>query len=110
MFTTLLELNFENWAKRLGAPARAVLLIDTVIIRFAEETRFVTTETGYIGYTIRPVLQGDLMVILLGVKIPFVIRECTIGSFTLICTACVARVMNGEFIETEPEQETFRIL
>ncbi|PIB02416.1 hypothetical protein CB0940_01468 [Cercospora beticola] len=62
---------------------------------------FFGTTTGYIGLAPHGTIEGDLVYIILGSGVPYVLRPQTDGTFKLIGEAYVQGVMNGEALAME---------
>ena len=53
--------------------------------------------------------EGDLLVIVLGARIPHIIREVGSGIYELVEEAYVEGIMQGEFMESKPKTQTFNL-
>ncbi|KAF2159517.1 hypothetical protein M409DRAFT_29991 [Zasmidium cellare ATCC 36951] len=60
-----------------------------------------STTTGYIGLAPHGTVEGDLIYVVLGANVPFVLRPLTGHDFTLIGEAYVQGIMRGEFMEMQ---------
>ncbi|KAF6820886.1 heterokaryon incompatibility protein [Colletotrichum plurivorum] len=67
-------------------------------IKCLHSRRPVVSETGYVGLAQMHALPGDKIVIFLGGKTPYVVRELGEGSFELVGEAYVHGIMYGEFM------------
>jgi hypothetical protein len=66
---------------------------------------FIVTESGYLGQGSCGPQKGDLVCILKGARVPFVLRPRKDEYFELVGEAYVHGVMNGEFVRSaRPEQ------
>ncbi len=71
---------------------------------------FFTTDTGYIGRASHPVQRDDVICILLGCRLPVVLRSQSDGSYTLVSFTYTQGVMDGEFIKEHlGEEEEFTV-
>jgi hypothetical protein len=62
--------------------------------------RLITTEKGYIGMTINKARQGDLLVVVLGATVPFVLRPNEQdGTYAFVGEAYIHGIMEGEAID-----------
>ena len=59
---------------------------------------FVVTEKGYFGLALSTTKQGDLVCVIRGCNVPFVLRETQKGTFELIGEVYVHGIMNGEAV------------
>jgi Heterokaryon incompatibility protein (HET) len=74
------------------------------------ETRLFSTDNGLIGHILSPTRPGDILVIFYGCFLPIFLREVENGVFRLVCSALVPRILHGEFLDTNPEDEVFIIV
>ncbi|CAH0046527.1 unnamed protein product [Clonostachys solani] len=77
-----------------------------------EGWRFMTTEAGRCGITIPDTKVGDIIVIVAGGEVPFVLRKSQEreGLYRLLGECYVSDIMYGEVFETgQPEKELFTI-
>jgi hypothetical protein len=65
---------------------------------------FLTTERGYMGLGPSRTQAGDLVCILKGALVPFVVRIAQNDSFTFLGEAYVHGIMNGEFVLESHEE------
>lgn len=74
--------------------------------------QFFGTRKGYMGRGLHSVQIGDLVVVLLGGKVPFVLRESrTKGKFFLVGECYVHGIMNGEVMQDGlREQKDFYLI
>ena len=68
------------------------------------------TQKGYVGLGHEGMRVGDLVCILQGGPVPFLLRRTETGEYVLIRDTYVHGIMDGEFMKTKPEMETFRIV
>ncbi|KAF4944325.1 hypothetical protein FGADI_12779 [Fusarium gaditjirri] len=64
----------------------------------ARSRRFARTDMGLVGYVPKRARRGDLVVILYGSKVPFVVREEQHGRYSLIGECYMDGIMRGEGI------------
>jgi len=69
---------------------------------------FISTE-GYVGLVPAHSRPGDIICILYGAIVPFVLRRATNGAFKLIGEAYVYGIMDGEILERSPKDEIFHL-
>lgn len=62
---------------------------------------------GYVGLAPSHAEVGDVIAIIYGAIVPFVLRELANGQFELVGEAYVHGIMDGEFVEDNPSTETF---
>jgi hypothetical protein len=82
------------------------------LIQFFGSTRFCVTERGYVG-VLQPTAQvGDIVCILFGGRVPFLVRQTEVknGSYQLVGECYIHGIMNGEALKFEGvEEQDFRI-
>ncbi|KAL9562961.1 hypothetical protein ACKAV7_012912 [Fusarium commune] len=64
----------------------------------AQSRRFARTDMGLVGYVPMRAKRGDLVVILYGSKVPFVVREKEDGRYSLVGECYMDGIMRGEGI------------
>jgi hypothetical protein len=64
----------------------------------AQSRRFAQTDMGLVGYVPMRARRGDLVVVLYGSKVPFVVREKGRGRYSLIGECYMDGIMRGEGI------------
>jgi hypothetical protein len=69
---------------------------------------FLSTK-GYVGLIPAHSEPGDLICIIFGAIVPFVLRKLQNGQYELIGEAYVHGIMDGEFMETCPISEIFHL-
>ncbi|KAE8440370.1 hypothetical protein EG329_008322 [Mollisiaceae sp. DMI_Dod_QoI] len=79
-------------------------IIKSGIFRFTTGKRMFLTEQGYLGLAPQAAAEGDQVVVLLGGRMPFILRQANVGSteprkFELVGTCSVHGLMDGEAIE-----------
>lgn len=62
---------------------------------------FFSTSNGYIGLAPYGTIEGDLVYIVIGSSVPFVVRPDADGVFTLIGEAYVQGIMQGEALQMD---------
>ncbi|KAK8219924.1 hypothetical protein M8818_000339 [Zalaria obscura] len=73
----------------------------TIITLAATTTRFMNlfvTDDGRIGRILFPLVAGDVLVVLLGGKVPFVLRPCK-EHYLLLGECYVPGIMHGEMMK-----------
>jgi hypothetical protein len=68
------------------------------------------SEKGYVGLAPVLVQEGDVVVLFLGAKFPYVIRKKNDATYTFIGEAYVHGIMYGEFMKNEAEVKTFTLV
>ena len=68
------------------------------------------TQKGYVGLGHEGMRVGDLVCILQGGPVPFLLRRTERGEHVLVRDTYVHGIMDGEFMKMRPELETFRIV
>jgi hypothetical protein len=64
----------------------------------AQSRRFARTDMGLVGYVPMRAKRGDLVVVLYGSKVPFVVREQEHGRYSLVGECYMDGIMRGEGI------------
>lgn len=82
-------------AKDLEASMNDSLFVDAWF-QAAFQRHFCSTKKKRMGLVPNAALKGDLVVLLLGADVPFVIRPIDVGLFALIGECYVHGIMNGE--------------
>lgn len=62
---------------------------------------FFSTTTGYIGLAPHGTVEGDVIYIVLGASVPYVLRPLAGDDYTLIGEAYVQGIMRGEFMDMQ---------
>ena len=70
--------------------------LHAIFQRTSLERRIYLTEKGYIGLGPQSADDGDEVWILGGAKVPFVLRKCQEGGYTLVGESYVHGIMTGE--------------
>lgn len=65
------------------------------------------SEQGYVGLAPSHVEPGDVIVIIYGAIVPFIVRNWINGQSQFVGEAYVHGIMDGEYIEKNPPTETF---
>ncbi|KAI1740249.1 hypothetical protein F4680DRAFT_418962, partial [Xylaria scruposa] len=63
------------------------------------QKRFFRTRTGRMGLGSVGIEPGDIVVVLLGGRVPYILRKAFRGYYFLICDSYVHGIMNGEIVE-----------
>lgn len=101
----ILKERFESDEARLldEAPLRSYASsIDSMFKR-----RPFLSEEGYVGLAPSHAEVKDVIVIIYGAIVPFVLRDLGNGQYQFIGEAYVHGIMDGEYIEKDPQTETF---
>jgi hypothetical protein len=67
---------------------------------------FISSEE-YVGLTPAHSRPGDIVCIIFGVTVPFVLRDVGKGEYQLIGEAYMFGIMDGEFVDGDPREEIF---
>jgi hypothetical protein len=79
--------------------------------RAAIKRAFFVTEKGYIGLGPSNMEEGDLVYVLSGGQVPFILRPTTLeGGFSLVGETYVHGIMDGEATVLEIEIETIYLV
>ncbi|KAI1053270.1 hypothetical protein LB506_012304 [Fusarium annulatum] len=77
-----------------------------------DDRAFFVTERGYMGFGPPDMKQGDLVAILLGSKMPFILRQAPVSDathdaayYTVVGYSYLYGVMNGETVEGNPQDK-----
>ncbi|GME28878.1 uncharacterized protein K452DRAFT_353118 [Neofusicoccum parvum] len=92
------------------APAKTYQEIRTALHSAMRSRRMGTTEKGYLGLLPRQTKPGDVVCILLGCNVPFIIRKADKGMYRLVGECYVHGIMEGEVVEMEDIPHTAIIL
>ncbi|KAF2626522.1 HET-domain-containing protein [Macroventuria anomochaeta] len=68
------------------------------------------SRTGYVGLCPKESQPGDVIAILMGVRVPYIIRPSAQRTWTLIGEAYVHSIMDGEFMDTNPTIEDITLV
>jgi hypothetical protein len=79
-----------------------------MVLVAAGKTAFVTKK-GYFGLGKQHSRRGDLVVILKGVSVPFLLQHDVDEHFSLDGETYVHGVMDSEFLNTKPQAQIFNI-
>ncbi|PMD20424.1 hypothetical protein NA56DRAFT_704766 [Hyaloscypha hepaticicola] len=71
--------------------------------------RYFISKKGYLGLGPLGSKAGDLVVILFGLDMPFVLRPEDEGQYRIIGETYLHGIMDGEFMSQNPPAETFTI-
>lgn len=64
--------------------------------------RLIATIRGYVGAVPTSTRSGDLVSVLPGARVPFILRARSDGKFKLVGEAYVHGIMQGEAFDTQP--------
>ena len=67
------------------------------------------TQKGYVGLGHESMRIGDLVCILQGGSVPFLLRRTERGEYILVSDTYVHGIMDGEFMKSKPDVEVFRL-
>jgi hypothetical protein len=77
---------------------------------FMYDSRPFLSAHGYAGLCLGRTQLGDIICILLGAHVPYIIREVSDCKYKLIGEAYVYGIMDGEFVNQEsPQPEIFKL-
>ncbi|KAI1422520.1 heterokaryon incompatibility protein-domain-containing protein [Xylaria sp. FL1777] len=79
--------------------------IESGIAYFAKGRRFAGTDGGLIGWVPEETIEGDMIVILYGGKVPLVVRHDSEGKYRLIGECYIHGLMDGKAIRAKGRQE-----
>jgi hypothetical protein len=65
------------------------------------------SEQGYVGLAPSHAEPGDVIIIIYGAIVPFIVRRLSNGQSQFVGEAYVHGIMDGEYIEKNPSNETF---
>jgi hypothetical protein len=72
--------------------------------------RFILFQNKYFGFAHQDSQKGDVVVVLGGGKVPYILRLLPTGNYTFIGTAYVQDMMDGEVFEISKELQQFTIV
>lgn len=99
--TSLAESLKEEWG------SLAMYLV--ILYRMAGRRPFIT-KNGFVGVGPASLRAGDRLCIFVGAHVPYVLAEKGGGRYALVGDAYVYGIMDGEFMEKNPEIETFLLV
>lgn len=73
------------------------------------ERRYFVTGKGYLGLGPSAMKSGDIVVILFGLKVPYVLRPIQGGRYQIVGEAYLHGAMDGEILSTNLPDATFEI-
>jgi hypothetical protein len=79
------------------------------LLMVSNSRKYFISKQGYLGLGPGGTLPGDLVVILFGLDMPFVLRPAVDGQYRIIGEAYVHGIMDGEYMNQKPTAETFTI-
>ncbi|TGJ80421.1 hypothetical protein E0Z10_g8341 [Xylaria hypoxylon] len=79
--------------------------VDNGIAYFAQGRRFTGTDGGLIGWVPEETMEGDMVVIPYGSRVPFVVRSDEKGRYRLIGECYIHGLMDGQAISAKGKQE-----
>ncbi|KAH6708748.1 heterokaryon incompatibility protein-domain-containing protein [Leptodontidium sp. MPI-SDFR-AT-0119] len=96
-----------------AAEMKKIQVLVAAFIHTVANRRFFITEMGYMGLGPKEIVVGDLAVVLLGGKFPYILRESD-GIFKLLGKSYVHGIMRGEALRPESsdgvELRTFTLI
>jgi hypothetical protein len=81
-----------------------------VAMGFQHDRKPFLSDKGYVGLAPSHSQVGDIVVILFGVTVPFVVRQLDGGPFQLVGEAYVYGIMDGEFLDVDRPSEAFSLI
>lgn len=99
--TSLAESLKEEWG------SLAMYLV--ILYRMAERRPFMT-RNGFVGVGPASLRAGDQLCIFVGAHVPYIVAEKEGGRYGLVGDAYVYGIMDGEFMEKNPEIEAFLLV
>ncbi|KAI0426556.1 heterokaryon incompatibility protein-domain-containing protein [Xylaria sp. FL1042] len=79
--------------------------VENGIAYFAQGRRFAGTEGGLIGWVPEETVEGDIVVIPYGSRVPFVVRNVSEGKYRLIGECYIHGLMDGQAIYAKGRQD-----
>jgi len=64
---------------------------------------------GYVGIGPASIQPGDIICVLLGARVPYILRSVESGGFTLVGEAYCDGIMDGEIVKGTPLKEAFEL-
>jgi hypothetical protein len=89
--------------------AEAKRFHSTLSVRCVSRRAFVTKD-GYLGLGPDAIQAGDIVVVLLGSNVPFILRESVKNKFQLVGECYVYGIMNGEIMAKNQQTESLLIV
>jgi hypothetical protein len=86
---------------------QAMIEIIRVLEEYCLDLRFFASTEGYIGWMPASAEIGDFIMIFQGCPIPMTIRDVGRGYHRIVGPAYVDGIMEGQFMETYPNIQTF---
>lgn len=78
-----------------------------IAMEYLHNRRPFLSTNGYVGLLPAHSKRGDLICIIFGAIVPFVLRKLDNGQYELIGEAYVYGIMDGEYLKTDPAREVF---
>lgn len=91
------------YAKELEIFSNESIFVDAWF-RAAFQRLFCSTKQGRIGLAPCTTQKGDLVAIIMGADVPFVLRSTDVGTYELVGDCYIHGVMNGEALEGKHDQ------
>jgi hypothetical protein len=86
-------------AKRIQSEAGKLVGLQMNCVRMSPGNSPFVTEKGHPGLSSRHIKQGDIIALIQGAQVPFVLRYHSNGKYTIISEAYVDGIMDGEAAE-----------
>ena len=81
------------------AQRNSYAIFEAAMDRWAAGRRFCASEAGYIGWVPQTADVGDMLCVILGAEVPFVLRKRPSGQYQLIGECYVHGFMYGEVFD-----------
>jgi hypothetical protein len=78
-----------------------------IAMEYLHNRRSLLFAKGYVGLIPAHSMPDDVVCILYGARMPFVLRRCDHGYYELVGEAYVFGIMDEEFLENDPLTEDF---
>ena len=85
-------------------------IIEASISRWSSQRRFCVTRTGALACVPKLSRYGDIICVLLGGEVPYVLRPTGAGSFWVVGECYVHGIMHGESLSGDAEVTEFRLV
>lgn len=84
-------------------------VIEESIYRWASRRRFCVTRHGQLAFVPKDSTKGDIICVLFGGEVPYVLRPLKDGSYVVVGECYQARIMNGESLSHDAASRVFRL-
>lgn len=85
-------------------------LIEASISRWASRRRFCKTKNGRLGFVPKEAREGDVICVLYGGEVPYVLRPWKSGYFLVVGECYVDGIMHGEGLSEDALSKEFKLL